>query len=237
MCTIIAYLRDSLTYMRQVAIHMMEYVDAATSNILSPDIIPLEDLMNMLRHIELELPTTMYLHISLYNTLHFYQYLNTHVLIAGQLLLLTDVPIQKRAQQLQIYEVFNLPVLYNNLSTQYKINLMYIGIIDDKTKAAAITAQQYIACQHENRQFCKINAPFQSLMNASSCITALYAKNNQAIGEQCSLSNIPCVTYIHTCCGNFKPPDNFLKPQDTRINNNDNFFDKAASAVPLQQEF
>ena len=26
MCTILAYLRDSLTYMRQVAIHMMEYV-------------------------------------------------------------------------------------------------------------------------------------------------------------------------------------------------------------------
>ena len=39
MHTILAYLRDSLTYMRQVAIHMMEYVNVATTNVLSPDIL------------------------------------------------------------------------------------------------------------------------------------------------------------------------------------------------------
>ena len=40
MYNILAYLRDSLTYMRQIAIHMMDYVHAATTNILSPDILP-----------------------------------------------------------------------------------------------------------------------------------------------------------------------------------------------------
>ena len=64
MCTILAYLTDSLTYLRQVVIHTMDYVDTATSNVLSPDILPVEDLRNMLRHIESELPATMYLHIS-----------------------------------------------------------------------------------------------------------------------------------------------------------------------------
>ena len=103
MPTILAYLRDSLTYMRQVAIHMMDYVDAVTTNILSPDILPVEDLRIYSRHIESELPSTMHLPISLENTRHSYQYLNTHVLIAdGQFLLLIDVPIQNRAQQLQI---------------------------------------------------------------------------------------------------------------------------------------
>ena len=88
--------------MRQVAIHTMDYVDAATTNILSPDILTVEDLRNMLGHIESELPSTMHLPISSDDTLHFYQYLNTYVLIAeGQFLLLTDVPIQTRAQQLQ----------------------------------------------------------------------------------------------------------------------------------------
>ena len=37
-------------------------------------------------------------------------------------------------------------------------------------------------------QFCRINVPFQPLINAPSCITALYAKNIQAIKELCSLS-------------------------------------------------
>ena len=71
MHTILAYVRDSLTYIRQVAIHMMDYVNAATTNILSPDIVPVEDLRSMIRHIEYELPSTLHLHISLDDTLHF----------------------------------------------------------------------------------------------------------------------------------------------------------------------
>ena len=72
MHTILAYMRDPFTYMRQVAIHMMDYVDAATTNVLLPDILPVEDLRNMLRHMESELPSMMHLPISLDKALHFY---------------------------------------------------------------------------------------------------------------------------------------------------------------------
>ena len=70
--------------MRQVAIHMMEYVDVATTNVLSPDILPVEDLRNMVKYIESELPSMMHLPIPLDNTLHFYWYFSTHVLIADR---------------------------------------------------------------------------------------------------------------------------------------------------------
>ena len=50
--TIFAYLRDSLTYMKQVATHTMDYVDATTTNILSLDILLVEELKGMLRHTE-----------------------------------------------------------------------------------------------------------------------------------------------------------------------------------------
>ena len=177
MCTILAHLRDSLTYIRQVAIHTMDYVDAATTNILSPDILPVEDLRNILRHIESELHSTMHLPISLDDTLHFCWYLNTHVLIAeGQFLLLIDVPIQNRAHLLQLYEVFSLSVPHINLSAQYKINHKYIGVKYGDMKAVAITDQHYVVCQHANRQFCRINVPIQPLTNPPSCVTALYAK-------------------------------------------------------------
>ena len=117
MCTILAYLRDFLIYMRQVAIHMMDYVDAAITNTLSPDMLPLEDLRCMFRNKESALPSTMHLILSLIDTLHFYQYLNTYVLIAGgQLLLLIDVPIQNKAQQLKIYKVSNLPVSLSKIA-------------------------------------------------------------------------------------------------------------------------
>ena len=153
MCTILAYLRDSLTYMRHVAIHMMDYVEAATTNILLPDILPVEDLRNMLRHIESKLFSAMHLPISLDDTLHFYQYLSTHVLMAdGQFLLLINVPIQNRAQQLQIYEVFSLVVPYINLSAQYKIICKYIGVTYDETKAvdSQISSTEPVSMQTDN---------------------------------------------------------------------------------------
>ena len=137
----------------------------------------------------------MHLPISLDDTFHFYWYINTHVLIAGgQFLLLINVPIHNRAEQLQMYDVFNLPVPHSNLSPQYKINHRYIGVTYNKAKVVAITDQQYIPCHHANGQFCRTNAPFQPLMNPPSCITALYAKSDQAIREQCSLS-IPHVPH------------------------------------------
>ena len=205
--------------------------------ISSPDILPMEDQRTVLRHIESQPPSTMYLPISSDDTLHFYQYLNTHVLIAGQFLLLINVSIQNIAQQLQIYVVFSLPVLHSKLSSQYKINHTYIGVTYNESKAVAIMDQQYKACQHAKGQFCRINAPFQPLTNPPSCITALYAKNDQAMGEQCSL----LISYVpHT----FMPvavtsnlwiiPSNsqMLGPAITII-----CPDKATSTVPFQQPF
>ena len=154
----------------------MDYVNAATTNILSPDILPIGDLRNMLRYIESELHSTMDLPILSDGTLRFYQYLNTHVFRAGQFLLLINVPIQNRAQQVQIYEVINLQVLHSNLSAQCKINHSYIGVTYDETKTVAIMDQHYITCQHANKQFCRINAPLQTLTNLPSCITAYMLK-------------------------------------------------------------
>ena len=106
--------------------------------------------------------------ISSDNTHLFYLYLRTQVLIADrQFLLLIDVPIQNRAQQLQIYDIFSLPVPHSNLSAQYEI------------KAVAFTDLQYRACQHASGHFYRINALFQPLTNLSLCVPALYAKMNR----------------------------------------------------------
>ena len=76
----------------------MDYIEAATTGILSPHVLPVEDLREMLSHIEETLPSTMHLPISSEDALHFYRYLHTHILIADeQFLLLINVPIQDHA--------------------------------------------------------------------------------------------------------------------------------------------
>ena len=115
-CSILANLRDSLYYMRQVTMHAMDYIDAAATGILSPHALPVEYLRKMLIHTEEGLPSTMHLPVSSEDTVHFYRYLHTHALIADkQFLLLINVPIQDCTQQFEIYEVFNLVIPHRNL--------------------------------------------------------------------------------------------------------------------------
>ena len=54
MHSILAILRDSLYYMRQIAMHTVDYIDAATTGIVSPHVLPVEDLKEMPMHIEAE---------------------------------------------------------------------------------------------------------------------------------------------------------------------------------------
>ena len=68
-------LQDSLHYLHTVSTHTMDYIDAATSGILSPHVLPVADLQKMLQHIVDTLPPTLHLPISPEDTLYFYRYL------------------------------------------------------------------------------------------------------------------------------------------------------------------
>ena len=134
-CSILANLRGSLYDMRQIAMHGMNYIATATTAILSPHVLTVEDLGEMLIHIEASLPSTIHLPVSLDDTFHFFRYLHVHVLVAEEhLLLLIDVPIQDHTQQLEIYQVFNLHIAKGNLTAPYTIHTKYLGISYDDTK-------------------------------------------------------------------------------------------------------
>ena len=94
-----------------VSTHTTDYIDAATSGTLSPHILPVIDLQRMLQHIADTLPLTLHLPISPEDTLHFYRYLCTHILIENkQFLLLVDVPIQDRSRQITIHQILTLDI-------------------------------------------------------------------------------------------------------------------------------
>ena len=148
--SVLANLQDSLPYIRTVSMHTMDYVNAATTGTLSLHILPIMDL-KMLSHLEETLPPTLHPAISLEDTLHFYRYLYTHVLITNkQFLLLIDVPIQDRSQQLSIYKIFTLDTPHGNFTAQYDINTQYLGNTQDKTMAVEMSPHQFSICQEAN---------------------------------------------------------------------------------------
>ena len=114
--SILANLWDLLSYIRTVSMYIMDYINAATTGTHSTHILPIMDLKQMLSHIEETLPSSMHLPGPSEDTLYFYQYLCTHVMIANQqFLLLIDVPIQDCTQQLSIYKDFTLDIPHGNL--------------------------------------------------------------------------------------------------------------------------
>ena len=95
----------------------------------------------------------------------------------NQFLLLIDVPIQDRVQQIQIYQIINLPLPVGNYSMRYTMDTKYLGVTYDRTKAMDIPEEQFKLCKEANRQFCPLTTPLQPLTNPPSCVAALYTKN------------------------------------------------------------
>ena len=62
--SVLVNLWDSLSYIRTVSMHIMDYINAATTGTLSPHIIPITDLKQMLSHIDKTLPPAMHLPVS-----------------------------------------------------------------------------------------------------------------------------------------------------------------------------
>ena len=122
----------------------MDYIDVATTGTLLPHILPIMDLKKMLSHIEETLPSTLHLPVSSEDTLHFYHYLHTHVLIANkQFLLLINVPIQDQSHHLTIYKFFILDIPHGNFTAHYDINTEYLRITQDETMAVEISKQMH----------------------------------------------------------------------------------------------
>ena len=132
----------------------MDYLDAATTGTFSPYVLPIMDLKRMLSHIEDTLPSTLHLPVSYEDTLHFYQYLHTHVLMSNkQFLLLIYVLIQDQSQQLSIYKISTLDTPHGNCTACYDISTQFLRITKDETMAVEILPQGSRICQDTNGQF------------------------------------------------------------------------------------
>ena len=81
-----------------------------------------------------------------------------------------DVLIQDHAQQIEVYEVFNLEIPHGNYSLCYDIENKYLSITLDETSAIEISENQFHTCKRANRQFCILNTPLLPLANPPTCL-------------------------------------------------------------------
>ena len=122
------------------------------------------------------------------DTLHFYRYLCTHILIENkQFLLLIDIPIQDRSCQITIHQILTLDIPHGNYSAHYDVNTKYFGVTKDATMAVELSTTQYCRRVNKPMDSSATSTPFQPLANPPTCIAALYAKSKTGIASKCSL--------------------------------------------------
>ena len=97
------------------------------------------------------------------------------------------MPIQDHAQQIEIYEVFNLDIPHGNYSLYYDIENKYLGTTLDETSASEILDNQFNMCKKAKGQFCILNAPLLPLANPPTCLSSFYIKDRNGIQKRCSL--------------------------------------------------
>ena len=159
----------------------------------------------MLYRIESELPPNIHLPIPSSDPLHFYRYLWMHVLVEeNQFLLLIDVPIQDRAQQIQIYQIINLPVPVGNYSMRYTMEMKYLGVTYDRTKAMDIPEEQFKLCKEVLPSFDTSTTTDKSaLMRSSSIYQELKGDRPPVrVNNQSTTGNLPTYPTRTKCVGN-----------------------------------
>ena len=197
--SVFANLCDSLNYIQMVSTHTMDYIDAATSGTLSPHVLPVLDLQRMLQHIADTLPPMLHLPISPEDTLHFYRYLHTHVLIENkQFLLLIDVPIQDRSRQITIHQILTLNIPQGNYSACYDVDTKYFGVTKDATMAVELSTTQFQACQEANGQFCSITTPFSTISKPTILYSSFIYKEHCGYHCKMLIASMQSLSYYST---------------------------------------
>ena len=146
----------------------------------------------MLFHKEETLPSTLHLPVSSEDTLHFYHYLHTHVLIANkQFLLLIDVPIQNQSQQLTIYKILHqtfhmailLPAMISTLSTlgSHKMKPWQWKFLHNNSRFVKMQTDSFVQslhCFNHLQTHCLALLPYMSKIQPTSQPDVLYKSGN-----------------------------------------------------------
>ena len=102
-------------------------------------------------------------------------------------LLLIDIPIQDRACQITVHQVFTLDIPYGNYSACYDMKTKYFGVTKDVTMGVELSTTQFQNVNKPMDSSATFPTPFQPLANPPTCIAALYTKSKAGIAFKCSL--------------------------------------------------
>ena len=114
------------------------------------------------------------------------------VILGGKLVLMIRIPLIDLDCVMDLYKIYNLPIYNHHIgkSLQYLLEGTNLAITKDNKYAAT----ESVRCTLEGRHFCTLKTGLYHIDTSQWCVTALFLKGNNKIGDHCRLT-------LHTITG------------------------------------
>ena len=181
---------------------LFEYMRALASQELNPMIIPPDILKDILHKIEMDIKSRARLKLcedpetniwSFYRTIKL-----TPIVLEDYLMLILTVPLVDQSLLMNLYKVYNLPILHPLLRVhaQYKLESSYLATIMDGMFITLPTALDVKLCLMTNGHLCMFDQALYPVEQMNWCIYALFINDEEQIERNCFLKTINRTTNL-----------------------------------------
>ena len=108
-------------------------------------------------------------------------------MMEGFLIIILLIPLVDKSLQIDLYKVYNLPVLHPELKVQFSYILEgeYLAISTSHTYAAIPTSYEICICLETKGHLCVLNTALYPVDKIEWCMYALFIRNQDLVREQC----------------------------------------------------
>ena len=171
-----------------------EYLRVLSSKQVNPLLIPPDALRGVLAHIKddvkrnprLQLPEDP--NVNIWN---YYPIMKiTPIVMDDFLLIIFTIPLTDQSLEMNLYKVYNLPVLHPELKVEftYELEGEYLAITKNKLYAALPTAREIRICKGTGGYLCLMNQALYPIDRLEWCVYALFTDDKEKKREYCSIN-------------------------------------------------
>ena len=180
---------------------LFEYMRALASQELNPMIIPPNILKDVLHKIEADIKSHARLKLCEDPESNIWSYYGTIKLtpiVLDCLMLILTVPLVDQSLQMNLYKIYNLPMLHPvlHVHAQYELESSYIATVMDGMFVTLPTALDVRLCLMMNGHLCMFNQALYPVEQMNWCVYALFINDEDRIEKNCVLRTINRTTNL-----------------------------------------
>ena len=181
---------------------LFEYMRALATQELNPMIIPPDILKNILHKIETDIKSHARLKLCEDPETNIWSYYRTikltPIVLEDYLMLILTVPLVDQSLHMNLYKVYNLPMLHLvlHVHAQYKIENSYLATVMDGMFITLPTALDVKLCLITNGHLCMFKQALYPVEQMNWCIYALFINDEELIKRNCVLKTINRTTNL-----------------------------------------